>query len=431
MKFDREALVSPKLLAAGGVLLLCFGLVVWLYLNTHSVASDIIDLLQQPPGSQDGSRLNELMAQRDAGHRILMITMGIFMLLVMAVSIAVSQSIIGPLRRTIEYADGIAKGRLGERASYWASGEVANVRDAVSDMQEQLTGVVVEVSDAAHRVDAGTANIEQSSVALHRHFDEQAHSLERVTGKMKSIAGSMRTKAEESLKIDGLVRETHVSIKSGGEIVKQTVAAMAEIHDSSAEIKDIVGIIDEIAFQTNLLALNAAVEAARSGEHGRGFAVVANEVRNLAQRSAEAASQIKTLIEDSVAKVQEGSRLASASGDTLAEILTRFDQVTECVSKLTRQTEKDATEVDAIITDVNDVERVMSAGQTLIESVGASSQGLKQSSSYLNSIVGYFKVSNDAAAHSAGLAPAQRVVSAPLEDRPARQPPNRQHQRVA
>ncbi len=393
MKFDREALVSPKLLAAGSILLLCLSVIAWLYFNTHATATEIIQLLQQPPlGSQDDLRLHELMAQRDSGHWVLIIAMGIFMILIAVVSVAVSQSIIGPLRRTIEYADGIAKGQLGERASYWASGEVANVRDAVSDMQERLTAVVGDVSDAASKVHVGTDSIQQSSLALHQHLEEQTGSLERVTGQMKSIAESMRNKAEESLKIDGLVRETHVSIRSGGEIVKKTVTAMEEIRDSSAEIKDIVGIIDEIAFQTNLLALNAAVEAARSGEHGRGFAVVANEVRNLAQRSGQAASQIKALIEDSVAKVEEGSRLASASGDTLAEILARFDQVTECVSKLTRQTELDAAEVDTIVSDVNDVERVMAAGQSLVKRVDASSRGLEQSSSDLNHIVGYFQV---------------------------------------
>lgn len=392
MKLDREALVSPKLLAGGGILLLCFSLIMWLYFDTYATATEIIHLLQQAAGPQENLRLRELVAERSSGHWILTVVMGIFMVLVGAVSLAVSQSIIGPLRRTVEYADDIAKGHLGQRATYWASGEVASVRDAVSDMQEQLTAVVAEVSDAVGKVDSDTGCIEQSSVALHQHLQNQSGSLERVTGKMRDIAGSMRIKAEESVKIDGLVRETHASIKQGGEIVQQTVTAMEEIRDSSTEIKEIVGIIDEIAFQTNLLALNAAVEAARSGEHGRGFAVVANEVRNLAQRSGEAASQIKVLIEDTVTKVEEGSRLASASGHTLEEILTRFDQVTGCVSQLTRQTENDALVVDGIIDDVNDVERLMADGRSLISSVDSSSHGLKASSSYLRKMVGYFQI---------------------------------------
>ena len=408
MKIYREALLSPKLLAGAGVLLAWFSVIVWLYLDIHSAGDQIIQLLQQADGVVDSQRLLEAEQARQLDHRLLTVVMGLFVVLVCGVSIAISLSLIGPLRRTIEYANGIAAGRLGSRAHYWASGEVANVRDAVSDMQEQITGVVEQVTDAAREVEAGTEQIEYSSRSLGKHFGEQASSLDNVTGKMKSIAGSMRTKADESVRIDTLVRETHQSIKRGGDIVKQTVAAMQEIHESSTEIHDIVGIIDEIAFQTNLLALNAAVEAARSGEHGRGFAVVANEVRNLAQRSAEAASQIKSLIEESVNKVQDGSRLATASGDTLGEILSRFDQVTECVSELTRQTETDAGEVDMIISDVNDVERLMAEGRKLVQSVGASSEGLKQSCRHLNEIVGYFRIESSAGGNPRKAAPVSR-----------------------
>ncbi len=393
MKLDREALVSPKLLAAGGILLLFFSVIVWLYLGTHQSGGEIIQLLQAR--DPDTARLSRLLAERASDHRLLLVMMGLFVLVIGLVAVAVSQSIIGPLRRTIEYANGIAGGKLGERATYWASGEVANVRDAVSDMQDQLSDVVVQVSNAASRVDTGTTSIEQSSESLRRFLNKQGQSLERVTGKMKSIAGSMRAKADESLKIDGVVRETHAAIKGGRDIVEQTVSAMEEIHQSSTEINKIVGIIDEIAFQTNLLALNAAVEAARSGEHGRGFAVVANEVRNLAQRSAEAANQIKSLIEDSVAKVDEGSRLARASGDTLTEILDRFDQVTQCVSELTRQTGLDAQEVDQIISDVNDVESLAAEGRALVENVHSGSEGLRHSSSRLNTIVGYFTIADE------------------------------------
>ncbi len=396
MKIDREALVSPKLLAGAGVLLAYFSVIVWLYLDIHSAGDQIIQQLQQADGVVDSQRLLEAEQARQSDHRLLTVVMGFFVVLVCGVSIAISLSLIGPLRRTIEYANGIAAGRLGSRARYWASGEVANVRDAVSDMQEQITRVVEQVRDAAREVEAGTEQIEHSSRSLGKHFGEQASSLDNVTGKMKLIAGSMRTKADELVRIDMLVRETHQNIRRGGDIVKQSVAAMQEIHESSTEIHDIVGIIDEIAFQTNLLALNAAVEAARSGEHGRGFAVVANEVRNLAQRSAEAASQIKSLIEESVHKVQDGSRLATASGDTLGEILSRFDQVTECVSELTRQTKADAGEVDMIISDVNDVERLMAEGRKLVQSVGASSEGLKQSCRHLKDIVGYFRIESSA-----------------------------------
>ena len=392
MKIDREALVSPKLLAGAGVLLAWFSVIVWLYLDIHSAGDQIIQQLQQADSVVDSQWLLEAEQARQSDHRLLSVVMGLFVVLVCGVSIAISLSLIGPLRRTIEYANGIAAGRLGSRARYWASGEVANVRDAVSDMQEQITRVVEQVTDAARQVEASTEQIEHSSRSLGKHFGEQASSLDNVTGKMKSIAGSMRAKADESVRIDTLVRETHQSIKRGGDIVKQTVAAMQEIHESSAEIHDIVGIIDEIAFQTNLLALNAAVEAARSGEHGRGFAVVANEVRNLAQRSAEAASQIKSLIEGSVDKVQDGSRLATASGDTLGEILTRFNQVMECVSALTRQAEADAAEVDLIIGDINGVERLMADGRKVVHRVAASSEGLKQSSRHLNEIIGYFQI---------------------------------------
>ena len=406
MKIDREVFISPKLLMGSAIILGCFSAVVWLYLDVHRIGDQIIQLLQPADGAADSRQLLALEQARESKHRLLIVVMGLFAMLVYGVNTTVSLVTVGPLRRTVEYANRIATGRLGARASFWASGEIASVRDAVSDMQEQITHVIEKVTDAAHQVEVSTGQIERSSETLRSHFRKQSSTLDNATGKMKSIVGSMRAKAEESVKIDTLVRETHQSITRGEDIVRQTVAAMEEIHESSTEIHDIIDIIDDISFQTNLLALNAAVEAARAGENGRGFAVVANEVRNLAQRSAKSASQIKSLIEGSVDKVQDGSRLAAASGDTLGEILTRFNQVMECVSALTRQAEADAAEVDLIIGDINDVERLMADGRKVVHRVAASSEGLKQSSRHLNEIIGYFQIESPSGGSQREAAPA-------------------------
>jgi methyl-accepting chemotaxis protein len=418
MKLDREALVSPKLLVGGGILLLGFSLIAMLYVQTFAMGDEIIQALQAANPGDLSPRVEQLMAERDGRQTLASVVSILFAVMIAIVAIAVSQSIIGPLRRTIEYAGGIAEGKLGDRAEFWASGEVANVRDAVSDMQEQLTQVVQRVSSAADEVSHGSAAIDRSAGILNSHFEVQASSLARVTGKMKLIAGSIREKADESSKINTLVHDTHDNIKTGGRIVEKTVAAMEEIHKSSTQINDIVGIIDEIAFQTNLLALNAAVEAARSGEHGRGFAVVANEVRNLAQRSAEAASQIKALIEDSVRKVNDGSSLAKASGDTLSQILSGFDEVTDCISQLTEQSEQEARNVDGIIVDVNEVEQLVSEGAKLVQNVGSSSELLNRFSAHLNEIVGYFKVNRHHPEEARGqIRPAKDVSAIPEQNR--------------
>lgn len=207
---------------------------------------------------------------------------------------------------------------------------------------------------------------------------------------MEQMTGTVKQNASSAKEANQLADNATDKAKRGGNVVKNTVSAMAEINDASKKIADIIGVIDEIAFQTNLLALNAAVEAARAGEQGRGFAVVAGEVRNLAQRSAGAAKEIKDLIKDSVDKVAEGSRLVDESGDMLEEIVAAVNSVSDLIARIDTASQEQATGIDEITRAVSKMDEMTQQNAALVEEASAASQSLKQEGTELLSLVSFF-----------------------------------------
>ena len=249
-------------------------------------------------------------------------------------ALALSRSIINTLAYAGRIAREIAQGKLGHDIQVNRKDELGELLDAFRTMDLRLSAIVSEVRNGSGEVSTAAQQIARGNDDLSQRTQEQASSLEETASSMEEMTSTVKQNAENASHANQLARGAREQAERGGEVVTQAVTAMKAINDSSRKISDIVSLIDEIAFQTNLLALNAAVEAARAGEQGRGFAVVATEVRNLAQRSAGAAKEIKGLIKDSADKVQNGTALVDQTGKSLAEIVDSVKKVTDIVAEI-------------------------------------------------------------------------------------------------
>jgi methyl-accepting chemotaxis protein len=226
---------------------------------------------------------------------------------------------------------------------------------------------------------------------------------------MEQMTSTVRQNADNAAQANQLAAAARAQAEKGGEVVAEAVSAMQGINSASTKIADIIGVIDEIAFQTNLLALNAAVEAARAGEQGRGFAVVASEVRTLASRSAEAAKEIKGLIQDSVTRVAQGSKLVDQSGHTLAEIVSSVKKVTDIVSEIAAASQEQASGIDEVNKAVTSMDEVTQQNAALVEEAAAAAESLLDQTRQLDEMMGKYKV----AGGGAGRAPARPIAAAP------------------
>ncbi|MBS0394245.1 MAG: HAMP domain-containing protein [Proteobacteria bacterium] len=277
-------------------------------------------------------------------------------------------------------------------------GNAAVVRD--------VKAAVTEVFRAADEISAGNLNLSQRT-------EEQAASLEMAASSMEQMTSTVRQNADNAAQANQLAAAARDQAEKGGAVVTEAVTAMAAINASSQQIGDIIGVIDEIAFQTNLLALNAAVEAARAGEQGRGFAVVASEVRSLASRSAEAAKEIKALIEDSVGKVEQGSRLVNQSGATLEEIVAAVKRLTNIVSEIAAASREQASGIDQVNQSVMQMDTVTQQNAALVEQAAAAAQALSEQASHLDTMMARYQViAEDAPAWSGN---ERRLAEAPPE----------------
>ena len=295
------------------------------------------------------------------------------------------------LRRIVER---IAAGDLEH-----GDGSVANpnsVLGKLHGMTRQLGDIVGAIRHVAQNVDEASAQITQGNDDLAHRSQSQAAALEQTAAAMEQMTTSVRQNADSATFADKLAREAREQAEQGGQVVTEANAAMRAIDASSKRIADIVGLIDEIAFQTNLLALNAAVEAARAGDHGRGFAVVASEVRNLAQRSAAAAREIKTLIDDSVDKVGVGSTLVARSGETLASIITSVKKVTDSVAEIATASHEQASGIDEVRRTVTAMDETTQRNAILVKQVSATSRAMQEQAGTLMERVAFFSVADDA-----------------------------------
>lgn len=309
---------------------------------------------------------------------------------------AITRSITGSLREVVAIFQDIAQGEgdLTRRLQVTGEDEFGQMATWFNMFMEKLHRIVVQVKSTVGEVADASRQLSSASDQLSSGAQEQAASLEQTAASMEKIADTVKLTADNSRQANQLAVGARETAEQGGQVVQQAVGAMGEINKASKKIADIITTIDEIAFQTNLLALNAAVEAARAGEQGRGFAVVAAEVRNLAQRSAAAAREIKTLIQDSVNKVETGSALVNKSGQTLEEIVTSVKRVTDIVAEIAAAGQEQSSGIDQIHRAITSMDQVTQSNAAQTEELTSTAQTLASQSEELMVLVAQFKLAD-------------------------------------
>lgn len=302
-------------------------------------------------------------------------------------------SVIGEV---IDSVSALANGDLTRSIQSEYAGSFGRLKTDMNVTIEKLTSVVRDIQEASYAVKTGSDEIASGNQNLSQRTEEQASSLEETSSAMEQMTATVRQSADNAKQATTLARGARDAAESGGRVVGSAVQAMSEINASSKKIADIIGVIDEIAFQTNLLALNASVEAARAGDQGRGFAVVASEVRNLAGRSATAAREIKDLIQDSVSKVDDGSKLVNQSGDVLAEIVNAVKKVTDIIEEIAVASSEQAAGIDEVCKAVTQMDEMTQQNAALVEQAAAASESLGEQAEGLERMIGFFSVGDDA-----------------------------------
>jgi len=325
-------------------------------------------------------------------------------------------------------AQAAAAGDLTRRiATQGKSGNLLSLSQAINSMAEGMTDIVAQIRSAVEAVRSGTDEISKGNTDLSQRSEEQASSLEETASSMEEMTSTVKQNADNAAQANQLAAAARAQAEKGGAVVSEAVAAMASINEASNKIADIIGVIDEIAFQTNLLALNAAVEAARAGEQGRGFAVVAAEVRTLASRSAAAAKEIKTLIQDSVARVEHGSKLVGQSGQSLSDIVTAVKKATDIVAEIAAACQEQAGGIDQVNKAVTSLDQVTQQNAALVEQAASAAEALSEEAQRLDSMMANYQIAGGTggAAHTGGAYSTAAVSSRALESRPTPKPERR------
>jgi methyl-accepting chemotaxis protein-1 (serine sensor receptor) len=328
-----------------------------------------------------------------------------------AMALLMMRSIMSALGVAVKVANEIAGGHLGHDIQAHSKDELGELLTALRTMDERLGAIVGEVRHGAGSVSSAAQQIARGNDDLSQRTQEQASSLEETASSMEEMTSTVKQNAENASHANQLATATRRQAEHGGEVASQASAAMREINESSRKISDIVSLIDEIAFQTNLLALNAAVEAARAGEQGRGFAVVATEVRNLAQRSAGAAKEIKGLINDSAEKVRAGSSLVDQSGKALADIVDSVKKVTDIVAEIAAASQEQSAGIDQVNHAVLQMDEMTQQNAALVEEAAAAARAMQEQAGELARQVSFFQLGESAAGASSEAARSKTVMA--------------------
>jgi methyl-accepting chemotaxis protein len=310
----------------------------------------------------------------------------------------ITHSITRPMRQAIEAARRVAGGDLSQALHTDRGDELGELQRALADMQQRLSALVLRIRAATESVSTASTQIAAGSLDLSGRTEQTASNLQQTAASMEQLASTVKQTADSARAVNELASSASSVASRGGHAVAQVVSTMDQISASSRKVADIIAVIDDIAFQTNILALNAAVESARAGEQGRGFAVVAGEVRGLARRSAEAAHEIKRLIETSVANVETGNRLVGDAGATMSEIVAGVRGVTQMIQEITTAAREQSQGLDQINSAVSHLEQMTQQNAALVEQSSAASESLKRQALDLADAVSAFRVGAEAPA---------------------------------
>ncbi len=331
------------------------------------------------------------------------------LVLATVVGIWLVRAISHPLEFAVKVAGGIAAGDLTQRIEVRSSDETGRLMQALKDMNDSLVGIVGQVRSGTDTIAAASSQIASGNLDLSSRTEQQASSLEETASSMEQLTATVKQNADSARHANGLAMSASEVASKGGAVVSQVVDTMGSINASAKKIVDIISVIDGIAFQTNILALNAAVEAARAGEQGRGFAVVAAEVRSLAQRSASAAKEIKTLIGDSVEKAELGTKLVDQAGTTMHEIVESVKRVTDIMGEITAAGKEQTAGIEQINRAIAQMDDVTQQNAALVEESAAASASMQDQDAHLSQVVGVFMLDAVASAAAPNRAPSKPV----------------------
>ncbi len=372
----------------------------------------------------------ELVAEKAAAMQAAAVQAELMMCVAVAIALIlgsgsawlITRSVTGPLRRAAEATRTIAAGDLTGRIEAEGRDEVAALQLSLIDMQASLRKTIGAVRAGTDSITTASSEIATGNADLSSRTEQTASNLQQTASSMEQLTGTVKQTADSARTANQLASSAQASAAKGGQVVSQVVATMDDINASSKKIADIIGVIDGIAFQTNILALNAAVEAARAGEQGRGFAVVAGEVRNLAQRSAQAAKEIKGLIGASVEKVESGSRLVADAGQTMGEIVGSVQRVSDIIGEITAAAAEQSDGIGQVNTAVTQLDQMTQQNAALVEQSAAAAESLKEQAIRLAAAVAAFRVDEGAQRAPAPASPLALAAPKPAVAKPAATP---------
>ncbi|WP_386081552.1 methyl-accepting chemotaxis protein [Vreelandella sp. F11] len=368
-------------------------------------------------------RVDNIRADAQAQSHLFNIIKAVALLFALVMTLVIyfglRRTVIAPLGGAVQRLDAIADADLTNPLPEAGKNEIGRLFGAMGTMQQNLTNIVSRVREGSNEIHHGTREIASGNADLSSRTEQQAASIQQTAASMEEMTATVKQNADNARQASTLAADASTTAERGGEVVEQVVQTMHGISTSSKKVADITSVIDSIAFQTNILALNASVEAARAGEQGRGFAVVAGEVRNLASRSADAAKEIKTLIDASVTQIQQGSTLVEQAGTTMSDVVTAVRRVTDIMDEISAASQEQSDGIEQVSQAVGQMDQVTQQNAALVQQASAAAASLEEQANRLEQAVAVFKLLGvQGASHQAlpASSPTTNAMPAPRVD---------------